>query len=91
MCSSGLRPRKPRDSAGVPRALRRSRALPSLRTLPLHQRLATADEQAIAFPLALAAYSPVVTAHAMALLRATAPRFVITYRSALASIARRLT
>ena len=46
-------------SAGMPRVLRWARALPSLRVLLLHRHLATVDEQAIAFSLALAAYSSV--------------------------------
>jgi hypothetical protein len=48
-----------RRSARMPRVLRRSWALPSLRTLLLHRHLATIDKQAIAFSLALAAYSAV--------------------------------
>jgi hypothetical protein len=48
-----------RNSAGMPRVLRWALALPSLRFLLLHRHLATIDEQAITFSLALAAYSAV--------------------------------
>ena len=46
-------------SAGMPRVLRWAQALPSLRTLLRHRGLTSVDDQAIAFSLALAAYSPV--------------------------------
>jgi hypothetical protein len=47
-----------KHSAGMPIVLRWARALPSLRILLLRRGLATVDDQAIAFSLALAAYSP---------------------------------
>ena len=51
----------------MPRVLSWKRAFPSLGSL-LHRHLATVDEQAIAFPLTLAAYSPVPQSRATAAL-----------------------
>ena len=46
-------------SAETPKVLRRTAALPSLRTLPLHRGLATVDDQAVALSSTLAAYGAV--------------------------------
>jgi hypothetical protein len=52
----------------MPRVLRWARALPSLRTFLLHRRLATVDDQAVAFSSALAAYGAVPQSGAIAAL-----------------------
>jgi hypothetical protein len=64
------------SSAEMPRALRRSRALPSLRALLLNWRRATVDNQAVAFPLALAAYGAVPQSRSAAALAGRRQLFI---------------
>ena len=56
----GAQPQKAANqSAGIPGLLRGGRALPSLRTVLLHRRLATGDDQAVSLSSALTAYGAV--------------------------------
>jgi hypothetical protein len=83
MCPSRMRPRKLRNSAGMPRGLRWARTLPSLRALLLLRGPAIVDDQAVALSSALTAHGTVPQSRSAAVLAGRRQFFIHLFRSIL--------